>query len=268
MNEDMVRAAAKLLTDAWRDMTTIEAPPPALRPRNFEEAYAIQDEMAALIGQTTAGWKIGPASPGLMRAEGFDEPAAGRVFEPNIHRSPAELAHGRITNAKIECEFALKLSADVAPREQAYTAEGAGAAGRALSGTRGVRLPLRDPRGRGDHRLGSNQRYAEPARSARGQRARGRSRRGRRDTTVAGPEPPNDAGRSAHRRRLARRQLRGRLSQRPARRAGLARELPVTARDRPARGRSGGDRLGHPCAARSMRVPRQSPCFPTWESFA
>lgn len=123
MNEDTVRAAAKLLADAWRDMTTIEALPPALRPRNFEEAYAIQDEMAALIGQTTAGWKIGPASPGLMRAEGFDEPAAGRVFEPSIHRSPAELAHGRITNAKLECEFALKLSADVAPREQAYTAE-------------------------------------------------------------------------------------------------------------------------------------------------
>ena len=71
MNEDTVRAAAKLLADAWRDMTTIEALPPALRPRNFEEAYAIQDEMAALIGKTTAGWKIGPASPGLMRAEGF-----------------------------------------------------------------------------------------------------------------------------------------------------------------------------------------------------
>ena len=49
MNEDAVRAAAKLLADAWRDMTTIEALPPGLRPRNFEQAYAIQDEMAALI---------------------------------------------------------------------------------------------------------------------------------------------------------------------------------------------------------------------------
>ena len=123
MNEDTVRGAAKLLADAWRDMTTIDALPPALRPHTFEEAYAIQDEMAALIGQPAAGWKIGPASPGLMRAEGFDEPAAGRVFEPNIYRSPAELPHGRITNAKLECEFALRIGADVAPRDQAYTAE-------------------------------------------------------------------------------------------------------------------------------------------------
>ena len=123
MNEDAVRGAAKLLADAWRDMTTIEGLPPALRPGSFEEAYAIQDEMAALIGQKTVGWKIGPASPGLMRAEGFDEPGVGRLFEPNIYRSPAELPHGHITDAKLECEFALRLSADVTPRDKAYTAE-------------------------------------------------------------------------------------------------------------------------------------------------
>jgi 2-keto-4-pentenoate hydratase len=104
-------------------MTTVEGLPPALRPSSFEEAYAIQDEMAALIGQKTVGWKIGPASPGLMRAEGFDEPAAGRVFEPNVYRSPAELPNGCITDAKLEPEFAVRLNADVAPRDKAYTAE-------------------------------------------------------------------------------------------------------------------------------------------------
>jgi 2-keto-4-pentenoate hydratase len=123
MNEDAVRSAAKLLADAWRNMTTIEGLPPALRPGSFEEAYAIQDEMAKLIGQKTVGWKIGPASSGLLRREGFDEPGVGRLFEPNIYRSPAELPHGRITDAKLECEFALRLSADAAPRDKPYTAE-------------------------------------------------------------------------------------------------------------------------------------------------
>ena len=123
MNEDAVRNAAKLLADAWLNMTTIEGLPPDLRPGSFEEAYAIQDEMAELIGQKTVGWKIGPASSGLMRAQGFDEPGVGRLFEPNIYRSPAELHHGRITDAKLECEFALRLSADAPSRDEPYTAE-------------------------------------------------------------------------------------------------------------------------------------------------
>ena len=123
MNEDAVRSAAKLLADAWINITPIEGLPPALRPSSFEEAYAIQDEMAALIGQKTVGWKIGPASPGLMRAQGFEEPGVGRLFEPNIYHSPAELVHRRILDAKLECEFALRLSADVPPRDAAYTAE-------------------------------------------------------------------------------------------------------------------------------------------------
>ena len=123
MNEDAVRNAAKLLADAWLNMTTIEELPPDLRPGSFNEAYAIQDEMAELIGQKTVGWKIGPASSGLMRAQGFDEPGVGRLFEPNIYRSPAELHHGRITDAKLECEFALRLSADAPSRDEPYTAE-------------------------------------------------------------------------------------------------------------------------------------------------
>ena len=89
MNEDAVRNAAKLLADAWLNMTTIEGLPPDLRPGSFNEAYAIQDEMAELIGQKTVGWKIGPASSGLMRAQGFDEPGGGRLFDPYIFRSPA-----------------------------------------------------------------------------------------------------------------------------------------------------------------------------------
>ena len=122
MNEDEIRAAAKLLAEAWQNMTTIEELPVALRPGSMEEAYAIQDEMAVLIGESTVGWKIGPASPGLMRARGFTEPGAGRLLESLIYSSPAELSCASIANPMLECELALRLTEDVLPRVQAYTA--------------------------------------------------------------------------------------------------------------------------------------------------
>ncbi len=123
MNEYEVHSAAKLLADAWRESTTIDHLPHSLRPTSFKDAYAIQDAMAELIGHRIAGWKIGPASPGLMRAQGFDEPGVGRLIEPNIYRSPAELKYGVITDAKLECEFAFRLSSDMPPRDKVYTSE-------------------------------------------------------------------------------------------------------------------------------------------------
>ena len=123
MAEDRVRGAAELLADAWRNAATIDALPRVLRPRDLKEAYAIRDEMARQIGEKTVGWKIGASSPGLQRAEGYDEPVPGRIFEANVYPSPAELPLGRIPNAKVECEFAFRLSADLPPRDQAYTAE-------------------------------------------------------------------------------------------------------------------------------------------------
>ena len=48
-----------LLWQAWRDGREIDALPADCRPRTIEEAYAVQDGLAASAGMAVAGYKIG-----------------------------------------------------------------------------------------------------------------------------------------------------------------------------------------------------------------
>ena len=59
MADDRITAAASLFAQAWLDGTTIDAFPNDLAPRNLAEAMAMQDAMAAQIGEDIVGWKIG-----------------------------------------------------------------------------------------------------------------------------------------------------------------------------------------------------------------
>ena len=59
MADDRITAAASLFAQAWLDGTTIDAFPNDLAPRDLAEAMAMQDAMAAQIGEDIVGWKIG-----------------------------------------------------------------------------------------------------------------------------------------------------------------------------------------------------------------
>lgn len=59
MADERIAAAAALFAQAWLDGTTIDAFPDDLAPGDLAEASAMQDAMAARIGEDIVGWKIG-----------------------------------------------------------------------------------------------------------------------------------------------------------------------------------------------------------------
>ena len=95
MADDRITAAASLFAQAWLDGTVIDAFPNDPAPRDRAEAMALQDAMAARIGEDTVGWKIGEicgSSAVLARRRtlfgtvttgpGGESPAAPNGFAP------------------------------------------------------------------------------------------------------------------------------------------------------------------------------------------
>jgi 2-keto-4-pentenoate hydratase len=115
--EEVHSDLAERLADAWVNGTTIPLPTASAAPRDRVDAYAIQDRMAQLIGQPVVGWKVGASVPCVQLFEGHDGPLPGRIFGDRcFERSatvPATLFHG----AKIETEFAFRLTHDLPDRE-------------------------------------------------------------------------------------------------------------------------------------------------------
>jgi 2-keto-4-pentenoate hydratase len=121
--EDRIEKAARLLAAAWSRPGKIDSFDDDLRPRTREEAYAIQDAMAAMINKPTVGWKLGATSLAMRAKAGHDGPIIGRIFEEVTFTSPATLAMARFPHSRVECEFAFRLLDDVPARPEGYTAE-------------------------------------------------------------------------------------------------------------------------------------------------
>ena len=118
MADDRISAAAALFAQAWRDGTIIDAFPSELAPRDLAEAMAMQDAMAARIGEDIVGWKIAgrPGAP------------AGRIFASTSFDNGATLPLPRYAPNILEFEIGFKLKSDLPPREQPYEREEVAAA--------------------------------------------------------------------------------------------------------------------------------------------
>jgi 2-keto-4-pentenoate hydratase len=94
--------AAKILIEARQTKSKIADLPPGARPRTIEEAYAIQDHIAAATGPV-GGWKVSFERDGTTRVAPV---AAEYVFKGGAGLSvPGPL--------RAEVEFAVKLIADL-----------------------------------------------------------------------------------------------------------------------------------------------------------
>ena len=118
MTDDRISAAAALFAQAWLDGTTIDALPGDLAPRDEAEATAMQDAMAARIGEDIVGWKVA-GSPGAP---------FGRIFASTGFDSGATLPLPRYAGNLIECEVGFRLKRDLPPRERPYEREEVAAA--------------------------------------------------------------------------------------------------------------------------------------------
>src|SRR5258706_2681779 len=107
---DRFETLANDLAEAWRSGGTVPLPPAAAAPTTRAEAYAIQDRMAALVGGTVAGWKVGATVPAVRVFEGHDAPLPGRLFADRCFDSPARVPAALLPGLKIEFEFGFPLT--------------------------------------------------------------------------------------------------------------------------------------------------------------
>ncbi len=112
MTPDQIAPAAEILAKSWQENETIERLSGEHCPQDLEAAVAIQDELARLIGQSVAGWKVG----GVL---------VGRIFEPTLLRSPAVLPEKQYGHANVivEAELGFRLLTDLPARSAAYNSD-------------------------------------------------------------------------------------------------------------------------------------------------
>ncbi len=106
--------AARRLADCRLEGLAVEPLGADDRPADLAAAYAIQDRVHALLGETRfgrrIGWKIGCTTRVMQAYLGIDAPCAAGLFEGTRHRSPARLRSGGFRRIGIECEIALRLA--------------------------------------------------------------------------------------------------------------------------------------------------------------
>ena len=121
--ERRLTRAAELLARAWRERFVLPGLPEDLRPNTREQAYGIQEEMSRLLGLGIAGWKVGAATPAIIRDKNLDGPIPGPIYKPCLASSPAEFAGEDFPRSNLESEFAFRLLENLPPREQPYQAD-------------------------------------------------------------------------------------------------------------------------------------------------
>lgn len=104
--------AAEMLAAARRDGTLIAELAEPLRPRTLDEAYAMQDQVAALLGPV-GGWKVGAEPDGSTRVA----PVPAAYVHPHA-TAPAFPA-----GARLEVELAFRIGADLPKSATPYTAQ-------------------------------------------------------------------------------------------------------------------------------------------------
>jgi 2-keto-4-pentenoate hydratase len=111
MTDDRAMRAATLLIEARQSGKGLAELPADCRPRNAEEAYAIQDAVAHRLG-TIQGWKTG--APGLDA-----EPAYAPIF--TVLAGPGRFPAKTQRVFGIEAEVAFRLARDLPSRAKPYS---------------------------------------------------------------------------------------------------------------------------------------------------
>lgn len=106
--------AGALLLELRETMRTIPELPDGLRPRDLDEAYAIQDALHVAGAWDVGALKVGCTSLAAQEALGVHEPIGGRVptgalFGDGVTLPLADFHHQPL----LECEFALRVAREI-----------------------------------------------------------------------------------------------------------------------------------------------------------
>ena len=123
LDHDQIAAAAKTLSDHWREGTKLANLDAAIRPRDRAEGYAVQAALANHWPGKLFGWKIAATSEAGQKHINVNGPLAGRIFSETV------IADGGTASMKGnemrvgEPEFAFRFARDLPPRANPYSVQ-------------------------------------------------------------------------------------------------------------------------------------------------
>ncbi|MEH2476731.1 2-keto-4-pentenoate hydratase [Nitrobacteraceae bacterium AZCC 2146] len=138
MTEPEIAAAAEILAKARRNGTQIEALP--VTPSSVVEAHAIQDRVAALVGEPIGAFKAG--------APPDSTPTRGLIEARMIRASPARMSVAEVPHCGVEGEIAFRFNSDLPARDAPYTRDEVAKAVAVLPAIEVVSSRFRDPTSR------------------------------------------------------------------------------------------------------------------------
>jgi len=112
---DCYDVAASMLLEARRSRQWLSALPEICRPKDLEDAYAIQNQVLAGLGPVAA-WKVGARSPESL-------PACAAIAQATLFESGARLPADMFHLVGLEAEIAYRFVADLPAREAPYLLE-------------------------------------------------------------------------------------------------------------------------------------------------
>jgi 2-keto-4-pentenoate hydratase len=84
-----------------------------------ETAYRVQADANFLLAKSLGpveGLKIGCTTPVMQAFLGIDSPAAGEIFASTIYGNETFLRHSEFRKPGVECELAVRIGKDIAPK--------------------------------------------------------------------------------------------------------------------------------------------------------
>ena len=120
MNEEDFSAAQAALAAARRGARRVEPLPTAWVPADLDEAWRLQQAVAAELGPVR-GWKISGVTTEQQRQMGVDRPLAGALLAPWVRASGEAFELAQFVWPRLECEFAFEIARDLRGREAGWS---------------------------------------------------------------------------------------------------------------------------------------------------
>ena len=111
MNQQDISEAARRLVQARRGGSRV--PELAVKPDSVTEAHAIQDAVAAELGEEVGAFKA--------NAPPNEEPTRGLIYARTIRPSPARVPVSEVPDCGVEGEVAFRFRKNLPPRAEPYT---------------------------------------------------------------------------------------------------------------------------------------------------
>ena len=120
LDSSAIERAAQTLADARRGLYQLSDLPVECVPRSVDEAYAIQDRLAALLDKEIGGWFLGCTNDEALERLGAAGPYSARLFAEDIFSSPVVFPANKFFTRWIDCEFAFRLNRDLPAQATHY----------------------------------------------------------------------------------------------------------------------------------------------------